>query len=699
MTLPIKWRKDKIFIDNPEKSWLHYSEDGGKSVLRFLIRFAALSLLCLTFVSVVLARKSKEFKFEQISADDWAVSEDSAKGIHDAAMIFEKITVDDRKIVDNKVYVSIYRRIRVLSREGRSWGDVNVPFFYKDQKLKSAVGRVIRRDGDTTYLKKDQIIEKEVFRKKRTKIKQYSFSLAGLSDDCIIEYRLKLQLPGGIYQWAVQKNIVLLSGELRWKLFQGKGIPESYFKRTAHLYSPLYLLDPMIPVDVERLPSLKETNELVFTVSDVAPFEPEPFSLPEDYLRGRIRIYYGPLGSSSAFWGEMSRRSQSQTDEFIGDTKRIKKLAGRFDSLATDMEKCKAAYRWIQDSIKNLTYLCNDCDYEKEARKFKTADKAIKNRIGSSAIINIIYYDLLREMNIDAKMAWVVDRDEDIFVEDFKQMQFNRKIVAIPQDEGGYTFCAPGELFLPFGRLPWYNEGIKAMFIGATDRIFNEVPVSACTDNRTYRSLELTLSDDYEITGVLREQISGQRARTIRLQIYEEEEAEQRKIIRELLEDTMDAAEIDSVTVANVSESEKPLIIECHLNFPSVASELAGGRLLLNPVKYIQTFDDPFTSDSRTQVIVFDYAYDLQQTLTLVLPDNWRVGQLPDDAQYTSSFGTCGVSFESFDNNLSVSSVFRIQSPFYSVGQYADAQAFFDTHNAHRKLVASIEPAQTASEN
>ena len=132
-----------------------------------------------------------DFAWEEINETDWSVIQDSSKNIFDAAMIFEKIEVDDRKMNDLECYYILYRRIRILNEVGRKHGDVQAPYISSSQEIKDIEGRAVLPDGTIIELEKQHIFKKEVITAKDVKFEQYTFSIPGVTDDCIIEYMIK----------------------------------------------------------------------------------------------------------------------------------------------------------------------------------------------------------------------------------------------------------------------------------------------------------------------------------------------------------------------------------------------------------------------------------------------------------------------------------------------------------------------------
>ena len=87
---------------------------------------ALMLLLLLAIASPVNAGKSDEPAWAPITDADWEVGEDTARKITDAAIIFDRIRADDRKLESDRCYRTIYRRIRIFSEQGRDWAELPI---------------------------------------------------------------------------------------------------------------------------------------------------------------------------------------------------------------------------------------------------------------------------------------------------------------------------------------------------------------------------------------------------------------------------------------------------------------------------------------------------------------------------------------------------------------------------------------------
>ena len=638
------------------------------------------------------ARKEKDdFTWEPITDIDWAVQADSVLNIKDAAIIFQKIEMDDRDMIKENCYYTLYKRIRILTADGREYGDFAIPVYSEDQKILSIKGRAIRRDGDTTALNSDQIVEKEIFKSGKTKIRQKSFSIPGLSDDCIIEYRIKIKLPSHINKWDIQDDIALLHGELSWFLYYGKGMSDFVFKLNAYFYAPNYLtlcLDENHEINVEKLPSLKETKQLVFTIDSLPAFKKEPYSLPEQALRGQLHYYYAEVGAPATYWGQRSQMIPNWLTSYIDESKQIKKIVSTFENVETNEDKIKSAYNWVTNNLINLTF--EDTEKKINFKKYETADKAIKSGYAKRLNINYIFCDMLREMNIDAKVCWVVDRDDALFVQDAKYWQFSRTLIAVQNEDKSWSFYCPGEKFMPIGSVPWFNEGVSALLGGAQLDFYVSIPFSNSSDNNRKRTISLKITDDFNVTGVMNERIVGHEARGLRVKLNETQESSYATDIKEYIKDNYYDYEIDTISYQNTNSYEEPLEIGYQVHFPNIENDLIGDRILLKPLKYMEKIENPFVENKRTQAVILDYPYESHESLSFEIPETMQLEALPENVSFQNQIGSYGVNFTQVGNMLSVQRVVKMSKAYILPEDYNILQDFLQQVVNGKDLTVSL---------
>lgn len=639
--------------------------------------FLTIMLIC---TGSTLAEELKfkiSYPWEPVSDTDWAVIVDTSKEIRDAAMIFEKVVVNDQKLIEDKVDVTIYRRIRILSAEGRDWADAEVPLLDNEQKVLLIQARSTQQNGDTAVLDIRQIREKIAFQLGKTKVKSYTFSIPGVTDNCIVEYVMKLRLESRYDLWSIQKDIPVLKGELQW-LVNTEGWDIGSFFSLFASRTPYYVARGLEkPVDVKQLPNIKEVKELHFTVTDIPPFRSEEYTLPRKSLEGRLYLFYTSGSSSLAFWESIASIMTMSTEYFADGSKQVNKVIKQFDSLGTNDAKMRAAYDWLQDSVANLTYDPPVVKKTRKERAVETGNQVLSRRKGSEEQINLVYCDMLRSMNIDAHMAYVVRRDKNLFVQEALYWQFDQSLVVVQDSTGKSVYYSPGSMYLPYGFAPWFAEGVSALIVAKGGRTNDLVWFSTNAANKIGSNMQLAFDEDFRLAGTFAETRTGQPARVVRLKCLDADSGAAATILLEDLKERYSRFEIDSVNTQNIEEHRKTLRTRAHVQTADGVGDLIGDRLLLRPLELMESAENPFTAATRVNPVAFDFAFELNESIQFTLPEGWKVESLPSDTSFANHLGNCGLQFTEFEGSFGVQRVIRLATPFVPVDEYASLQELY----------------------
>jgi hypothetical protein len=615
----------------------------------------------------------EDFKWAPVTSADWSIHADSAKGIRSAVIIFEKLIEDDQDLLNNECYLTLYRRIKIFNTEGRTWGDVTVPPMSSAQKVEEIRGRTVPPGGAEIPLQESQVREKEIFQSEGLRVRQKSFSMPGITDGCILEYYIKYRLPSPPFIWLIQKDIVVLRGEFHWKFYRGQGVNTLQNDLVRNEYTPKYLwLNTRDPGTVEQLPNSTEPVEVRFTISDVPAFEDEPLSLSEYALLTQLRMYYGRAAAPGLFWGNVSQDLTISLENYTKDHDKAREIIATFGAAESLDAKITAAYSWVQGNLKNTSY-------DQSGRKFdlnKSVNDVLEHRYGNITDINLTFYDMLKQMNIDAKMAYVLDRTEGLLVTDIKHWQFDGSVAAVKDAQGKYRFYSPGNQYLSRTHVPWFYEGTLALLVGDQSQQFILVSYTSPEVNSEHRMLELRLGDDLKLAGKMKEQHTGHGARRLRfLAVGVSAKDLQEKLRKELLEEYPNA-EFDSISSGGFSDQAAPVTFDCGIRFSDAQSRL-GNRLLIKPFGAFAQADNPFTAETRENPILFNYAFDLLESTTITIPDSYAVEALPPDTVFSNKAGRCEMKASTYERTISLQRSFRLNSPFWLAASYDIVRQLF----------------------
>lgn len=641
-----------------------------------------------TLFALSAAFAKEEFKWEPVTDQDWNVVEDTTHSPRGAVMVFEKIIANDRNLLSEKCIRTIYRRIRILNSEGRKWADVITPYLHKKQKIIKILGRTVLRDGTEISLAPAQIFEKQVLQTKGIKILQKSFSLPAVTDDCIIEYFFEIQLPIPFGIWDIQKELDLMQGKLTWIFYRGGGLSSYEYSITGEMLTPNYVLKNINrQIGLEYLPSIKAPEEVQFTIDHVERFDNEPFTLPEIALKANLHCYYGSSDNPASFWGYLSNVLAEGLGAFTESNKNLRKVIESLPEGSKE-EKMRAAYTWLQTQIENTELT----EKEEKIKNAKNVDEVIKRRYGTSSEINFAFYDMLREMNIDAKLLFTIDRDENHFDDQVKAFQFDRTLVGVVNAQGKYNYYNPGDKYLPFQKIGWFNEGTNALMVGDLSHQFVTLECSNPVQNQIYRFHDLRLNENFDLMGILTEKNSGHPAHGIRLDIASASEKEKQDFFNSYWKSSFPDAEADSIPVTGLEDLSSNIIVRARRSIVSVGQQV-GDRLLLKPITLLEKQDNPFVSDLRKYLIVFDYAKDLTEVVHLKLPEGWKVETLPESFKFSNPVGLIEIDFKILGEGTEFTAQyhFRLNWPLWRAENYQEVKRLFQMRQTIEDRIVTLK--------
>lgn len=661
-------------------------------------------VLCLLAAAVPLKAGDDKFEFENITDRDWAVQTDESLGIFDAVVLFEKWIADERKVTSDGSVYSLYRRIRILKESGRSFADIELPILDADQIIEDIKGHTVLRDGTVIELKKDHIFEQTVAKFGRDKVKQTRLSLPGLTDDCIIEYIVRIRIKFFANEWVIQDKIPVLFAQKRW-YFAKFDLPTfaigySVRELAAHLF-PNYLWQNCgRDVSATVFPDRNKPEGLLMEANNIPPFKEEPYSLPGDYLRARTLTYYSTNEGHQQYWVNRSDTVAKYLNEYAKKDKRLKELIPQFDTIADTLARIDAVYNWCQTNLTNLSYqdLYDNKGTDKEKKRtpkdIDNVDDVLKNGYGWSSDINKTFWALLRLMGFDAYIVYYKDRSEDFFVPNAKFWQFDLSVVAVKFPGADYVFYHPGNPCLPSRVLPWYAEGTDGLMPGAEVPIFG-FPFSEHSASQTDRVFELSVSEDQEVIGSMTSRSTGHDAYRLRRKLYDISDADRVKKLKEYYEGELTAATPDSLAWSGLENLNDTVRVTARLGFPDL--DLQGKRIMLKPLDYASTFKNPFLATERKNAILFNYAGTVAETVRLTMPDGYAVEALPADSTFKNGAGICSVSFSQEGDQLVTTRTFTLGYPFWKVDYYPTVRELFQARQEMSDRLLVLQRAETSS--
>ena len=581
--------------------------------------FCALLSICFFALAFPVAAQDKEWR--PVSPAELSAKAPLVEADADAEATFWEIRIDDSSSED--VSLRHYVRVKIFTERGREkYSKFDIPFS-KGMKIKELAARVIKADGSTVEIKKEDVFEREIIKAGGIKIKAKSFAVPNIEPGVIIEYRYKETFDDG--------------GAKGMRLTFQRDIP---IQNLSYYYKPYDSQDPKYQnynfTDVKFVKDQK--GFWLASRKNVPSFRDEPRMPPEDMVRPWMLLTGSPLSflRSSAFstsftvkdpsnavnyWSAVSVEQMPLVKFMTKSSDDIKKAAAEITAgAAAPEEKLRKIYEFCQTQIRNTSF---DTTLTDEARRklpaVKSLNDVLKSKSGSSQYVDMLFGALANAAGFEARIAFAGNRSEMFFNPNMtNERLIHPAAIAVKVGED-YKYFNPGMSFLPYGMLVWYEEDSWALLVGEKNFLWRQTPSTAYGNSLSKRTGTFKLLDDGTLEGDVRIEYSGQSALTYRIDNYDESANKREENLKDEIKNRLSTAEVSEIKIENLTESAKPLIHQYKIRVPSYAQK-TGKRLFIQPGFFEHGTDSLFSSASRKYDIFFRYPWSESDKISIELP-------------------------------------------------------------------------------
>ncbi len=578
-----------------------------------------LAVFLLYLCPLVTARD--DFAFAPISPAELAMK-DSPGDPGAAAVILER-----QEVLDGGTNTeTVYRRIKVLTDEGKKYADVEVPYVKDFQHVEDIRARVVQPDGSIVEFD-GKTFDKVLARHKDYQRLAKTFTLPGVRAGSILEYRLKRRYNLDL------KNLRYYIGNVPLRIFDW-WVQDELFTRHAHF--SLHIPGVNLSWTWFGLPGAaapqRANGGAELDLTDIPAFKTESFMQPEDSLKARVAFFLAQGTTVQQFWKDSAKDWTQYSETFLDKHKAAAEEAARLVQASDSPEQELRKFYARAQQVRSLTYEREKTEKEIEREKLKdtnNVDEVLKHGYGSRNGVNRLFAAMARSQGFAATMVRVSDRDSVVFAPnllDREQMPW--EVVRIPLN-GKDMYFDPGTPGCPFGLLPWEDTGTQAMVLSKDNSDFMLTPPPSSDTALLERKGDFKLAPDGKLTGKVEITYSGQDALHQRLVTRYDDEAGRRKHIEDRLKEWLPGSpEIKIESMSGWADAEQPIKIVASVTTSSNGSN-AGKRVLLPLSVFESNSRNPFEHESRKYPIYFDYPFQVVDDVTVELPPGLEVENLP----------------------------------------------------------------------
>jgi len=605
-----------------------------------------------------------------------------------AVILYRQVDRDDNAKTGNE---QDYFRIKILTEEGRKYGDVEIPYFKEQGNIIAIRARTIRPDG-TIAVFEGKAYDKTIVKARNVRYLAKTFTLPDVQVGSIIEYR---------YTEDMAENYVydshwILSNELFTKQAKFSLKPNSQF---ALRWSwPVGLPQGTAPPKQQPATSVVKMES-----ANIPAFQIEDFMPPENELKYRVDFEYSEQNAETQpdkFWKQRGKALNGQVESFLGKRKDMEQAVAQMVSPSDSPEvKAQKIYARVQQ-LKNTSYEVEKTDQEQkreQAKKIKTAADLLKAGSGDGRDITWVYLALVRAAGIEAYPIWASSRSEYFFNPKLMNAnQLNSNVVLLKLN-GKDVYCDPGTAFVPFGFLPWNETAVMGLKLDKDGGSFVTTELPQSSESVIERKAELKMSDDGTLSGNVTMTFSGLEALWRRIEERNEDEAARKQFMEDQLREYVPVGiDVELTNKPDWASSAPTLVAVYDLKVQGWATA-AGHRALLPVGLFSASEKGVFAHAQRVHPIYFRFPYQKKDDVTIELPLNWKVTNVPKEKNQDSKAVVYDLKVENANGVLHLTRMLRSDLLVIDQANYPALRGFYQIVRTGDEQTIVVQPGATAA--
>jgi hypothetical protein len=147
-------------------------------------RYPSFVSFLLAFVVMLLSNPTWAVNFQPVSPDELKMASEPKAAGAPAIILFRQVDRDDR---GNTAHEDVYFRIKILTEEGRKYGDIEIPFWKEQSNIGNIHARTIGPNGTIVNFT-GKAFDKSIVKARGVKYMAKTFTLPDVQIGSILEY-------------------------------------------------------------------------------------------------------------------------------------------------------------------------------------------------------------------------------------------------------------------------------------------------------------------------------------------------------------------------------------------------------------------------------------------------------------------------------------------------------------------------------
>ncbi|HZS26070.1 MAG TPA: DUF3857 domain-containing protein [Candidatus Angelobacter sp.] len=449
-----------------------------------------------------------------------------------------------------------------------------------------------------------------------------------------------------------------------------------------------------------------ENGAYIWELTDIPPIEREISRPPYEALAGRMIVTFASdkfKAQTYNDWNSLAAwHAQLYGSVFDTSTALQQKVQELAPATMAPLERIRALARFAQ---KDIRYAAIEIGIG--GLKPHPASEVFSNRYGDCKDKATLLKAMLSQIGVKSYLM-PIQTERGVYTEKSPpSLGFNHVIIAIQFPEastktelsalyidpkyGRLLIFDPTNDLVPFGQIPYYEQGNFALLVAENGGELVHLPMSSAEANRITRVGNLKLLADGTLQGEVEETRTGYFAAVAR-DLKDISIQDRKKVMEHILGRTLANFQVDSFEVVNADDIDKDLVLRYKFTVanyaknagslllvrPRVVGEMAGYYDSTKPRLYAYEFNTPFTDSDNIEI---------------ALPDGFQVDELPDPAKAAFPFGEYTSKTEKDGNSLKYHREYKMENTLIPLDKMNDLKRMFGQINMDEKNMAVLKKA------
>ena len=478
-----------------------------------------------------------------------------------------------------------------------------------------------------------------------------------------IEYEVEVSLNGMFYlpEWqpvsapkiAVERSLFSVTVpkdyELRYKQFRYSGSPVLKEEKSSKIYT-WQLNDQAAKKEEVLAPEWDEiTTRVIIAPSD---FE--------------IAGYKGNMNSWQDY-GKFMTALYRGRDVLPAEVKA--KVHELTDNLKTDKEKINTLYKFLQDNTRYISIQLGIGGWQP-----LDATYVAQKKYGDCKALSNYMVALLKEAGIKAHNVLIkAGAEEKDIIADFPSTQFNHVVVCVPGRKDTTWLECTSQTVAP-GYMGNFTGNREALLIDENNSAIVQTPVYSKMENLQSRVILATINTEGQLNAKVTTISTGIQQDALHDIINYSSKEEQQKRLRRIF--SLPNYDVPAFTYNENKTTAIPVVSETMEIVSNNYASVTGKRMFIKP-NILATYASKLSEeDERENDIVYSYAFIDSDTVSISLPDGYKVESMPPPLSITNQFGKYNISYTVDGAKIKMTRTYERNSGRFPASDYKEFVAF-----------------------